>query len=97
MSQTSTLISCTGRITRAELANLPTPPATATHIPIPHSAVVETLAEALSHRHIGVVGAEFALMVKKVIRVRWKSMTGGNLRSFWFATRTRLSSNSKNA
>jgi hypothetical protein len=61
MSETSTLISCTGKITRAELAHLPTPPATETHIPIPHSAVVETLVETLSHRHIGVVGEEFAV------------------------------------
>src|SRR5246500_4859923 len=61
MSETSTLISCMGKITRAELANLPTPPATATHIPIPHAAVVETLVETLSHRHIGVVDEEFAV------------------------------------
>lgn len=61
MSETSTLISCTGKITRAELAKLPTPPATATHIPIPHAAVVETLVETLSHRHIGVVDEEFAV------------------------------------
>ena len=54
MSETSTLISCTGTITRAELTKLPTPPATATHLPIPHTAVVETLMETLSHRHIGV-------------------------------------------
>lgn len=61
MSETSTLISCTGKITRAELAKLPTPPATETHIPIPHAAVVETLIETLGHRHIGVVGEEFAV------------------------------------
>ena len=61
MSEASTLISCTGKITRAELANLPTPPATATHIPIPHAAVVGTLVETLSHRHIGVVAEEFAV------------------------------------
>src|SRR5713226_3877085 len=61
MSETSTLISCTGRITRAELAKLPTPPATETHIPIPHAAVVETLVEILSHRQIAVVGEEFAV------------------------------------
>ena len=59
MSETSTLISCSGKITREELAKLPTPPATETHIPIPHLAVVETLIETLSHRHIGVVGEEF--------------------------------------
>lgn len=45
MSDTSTLISNNGKITRAELAKLPTPPATATHLPIPHTAVVETLVE----------------------------------------------------
>ena len=61
MSETSTLISCTGKITREKLAKLPTPPATETHIPIPHAAVVETLVETLSHRHIGVVGEEFAV------------------------------------
>lgn len=61
MSETSTLISCTGRITRAELTKLPTPSATETHLPIPHAAVVETLVETLSHRHIGVVGEEFAV------------------------------------
>jgi hypothetical protein len=61
MSETSILIAGTGKITRAELAKLPTPPATETHIPIPHAAVVETLVETLSHRHIGVVGEEFAV------------------------------------
>jgi len=61
MSETSTLISRTGKITRADLAKLPTPPATATHIPIPHAAVVETLIETLSHRQIGVVAEEFAV------------------------------------
>jgi hypothetical protein len=61
MSDTSTLISYTGKMTRAELAKLPTPPATETHMPIPHAAVVETLVETLSHRHIGVVGEEFAV------------------------------------
>lgn len=35
--------------------------ATPTHIPIPHAAVVETLVETLSHRHIAVVGEEFAV------------------------------------
>ena len=40
---------------------MPTPPATTTHIPIPHLAVVEGLIETLSHRQIGVVGEEFAV------------------------------------
>jgi hypothetical protein len=49
MSETSTLISCTGRITRAELAQIPTPPSTATHVPIPYAAVVETLVNMAGH------------------------------------------------
>ncbi len=61
MSETSTLISYSGRITRAELAQLPTPPATPTHIPIPHAEVVETLSGTLRLRHIGVVSEEFAV------------------------------------
>jgi len=44
MSETSILISCTGKITRAELAQIPTPPSTPTHVPIPHAAVVDALA-----------------------------------------------------
>src|SRR5215472_11288885 len=61
MSETSTLIPCNGKITRAELANVPTPPATTTHVPIPHLAVVEGLVETLSRRHIGVLGEEYAV------------------------------------
>ncbi len=61
MSETSTLISYSGKVTRAELAQIPTPPATATHIPIPHLEVVEILTGTLSLRHIGVVGEEFAV------------------------------------
>ncbi len=61
MSETSTLIPCNSKINRAELANVPTPPATTTHIPIPHIAVVEGLVETLGRRQIGVVGEEFAV------------------------------------
>ena len=61
MSEMSTLISCAGKITRSDLAKLPTPAATATHIPIPHLTVVEGLVETLSRRHIGVVAEEFAV------------------------------------
>jgi len=61
MSETSTLISCTGRITRAELAQIPTPPSTATHVPIPHAAVVEALVKTLSHRQISVLDEELAV------------------------------------
>src|SRR5260370_31025407 len=61
MSETSTLISYSGRVTRAELAQLPTPPATPTHIPIPHVEVVEALIGTLRLRHIGAVSEEFAV------------------------------------
>ncbi len=40
---------------------MPTPPPTATHVPISHLAAVEGLVETLSRRHIGVVGEEFAV------------------------------------
>ena len=61
MSETSTLISCTGKITWAELVQVPTPPSTAMHVPIPHAAVVEALVDTLSHRQISVVEEEFAV------------------------------------
>jgi hypothetical protein len=61
MSETSTLISYSGKITRTDLAQVRTPPATPTHVPIPHVEVVDTLVETLSLRHIGVVGEEFAV------------------------------------
>src|SRR5712692_8030707 len=61
MSETSTLIAYSGKISRTKLAQISTPPATATHILIPHLEVVETLLETLSLRHIGVVGEEFAV------------------------------------
>jgi hypothetical protein len=61
MSEASTLISYSGKITRAELAQIPTPPATPTHQPIPHIEVVDSLVETLSLRHIGVVSEEFAV------------------------------------
>ena len=61
MSETSTLISCNGKITRTELAQIPTPPATATHVPIPHVAVVEALVDTLNHRQISIVDEEYAV------------------------------------
>jgi len=41
MSETSILLASTGKISRKELAMLPTPPATATHRPVPLHVVVE--------------------------------------------------------
>lgn len=61
MSEMSTLISYSGKISRAELAQIPTPPATPTHVPIPHTEVVSSLVETLGLRHIGVVGEEYAV------------------------------------
>jgi len=61
MSENSTLISYNGKIIRAELAQVPTPPATETHQPIAHHRVVEALVESMSFRHIGVVAEEYAV------------------------------------
>jgi hypothetical protein len=61
MPENATLISYNRKLTREELACVPTPDATATHQPIPHHRVVEALVESLSFRHIGVVGEEFAV------------------------------------
>jgi hypothetical protein len=57
----SVLIASTAKLTRQELAAVPTPPATATHRPVPHVGVVEALVETLSFRHIGVVKEEYAV------------------------------------
>jgi Domain of unknown function (DUF932) len=61
VSETSTLIACDGKISREELARVPTPAATATHQPIPHHQIVEALVESLSFRQIGVIQEEYAV------------------------------------
>ncbi len=62
MSETSTLIGYAGRtINRDELALVLTPPATATHQPVPHHEIVQALVETLGFRHIGVVHDEYAV------------------------------------
>lgn len=58
---TSTLISSGGKLSRQQLALVPTPLGTATHRPVPHAEVVEALIETLSFRHIGIVHDEFAV------------------------------------
>jgi hypothetical protein len=60
MSET-TLISSQTRLTREELALVPTPNGIATHRPIPHVEVVNALVETLGFRHIGVVKEEYAV------------------------------------
>ena len=54
------LLSQTGKLTRQELALVPTPAGTATHRPIPHVEVVNALIETLGFRHIGVVRDQYA-------------------------------------
>lgn len=54
------LLSQTGKLTRQELALVPTPAGTATHRPIPHIEVVNALIETLGFRHIGVVRDQYA-------------------------------------
>jgi hypothetical protein len=56
-----TLLSTTGKITRAELAYIPVPESTRTHQPIPHHDIVQALVETLGFRHIGVVKDEYAV------------------------------------
>lgn len=57
----STLLSQTGKISRQELALVPTPPATATHKPIPHAEVIEAIVETLGFRQIAVHAEEYAV------------------------------------
>jgi hypothetical protein len=60
MSETI-LLSLTGKLTRQELALVPTPIATATHKPIPHVDVINALVETLGFRHISVHAEEYAV------------------------------------
>lgn len=57
----STLIAYAGKLTREQLALVPTPPGTATHRPIPHIEVISALVETLGFRHIGVHKDEYAV------------------------------------
>jgi hypothetical protein len=62
MSETSTLIGYQGRtISRQELALIPTPAATSTHVPVPHHEIVQALVETLGFRHIHVTADEYAV------------------------------------
>ena len=53
-------MSQTRKLTRQELALVPTPAGTATHRPVPHIEVVNALMETLGFRHIGVHREEYA-------------------------------------
>jgi Domain of unknown function (DUF932) len=57
----SVLVAYEGKLSRDELALVPTPQATATHKPIPHIEVVQCLVETLGFRHISVLKGEFAV------------------------------------
>lgn len=57
----SILMSYAGKLSREQLAVVPTPSATATHKPIPHVEVVNSLIETLGFRHISVVKDEYAV------------------------------------
>lgn len=46
---------------RQDLKDLSTPEPTATHFPIPHASLVETLAQSLHYRHLEIVGEEYAV------------------------------------
>ncbi len=51
----------TSKVTRFDLASLPTPPATDTFQPIPHTMLIDELDKALSFRHISIVRDEYAV------------------------------------
>lgn len=55
------LIANDGKLTREQLALVPTPQGTSTHRPVPHVEVVNGLIETLGFRHIGVVKDEYAV------------------------------------
>ena len=46
------------RVTRSELSQIHTPPATGTHRPVPHHELVNALEEALHFRHIEITEEE---------------------------------------
>ena len=58
---TSALLSYGDKLSREQLALVPTPPGTSTHRPVPHTEVVGALVETLGFRHIGVVRDEYAV------------------------------------
>ncbi len=49
------------KLTREQLAEIPAPQGTATHHPVPHVEIVNSLLETLSFRHINVVRDEYAV------------------------------------
>jgi hypothetical protein len=55
------VLSSTGKLTRQELALMPTSPGTTTLKPVPHVQVVNALIETLGFRHIGVHKDEYAV------------------------------------
>jgi hypothetical protein len=57
----TTLLSYEGKLTREDLALVPTPAGTATHKPIPHGEVISALVETLGFRHISVIKDEYAV------------------------------------
>ena len=58
---TSALLSYGDKLSREQLALVPTPPGTSTHRPVPHTEVIGALVETLGFRHIGVVRDEYAV------------------------------------
>ncbi len=62
MSETQALLlSKTDKLSREELALVPTPPGTATHRPIPHAEIAQALIETLGFRHINVASDQYAV------------------------------------
>jgi len=51
----------TQKVTRRELTQIETPPATDTFQPIPHARLIDSLEESLAYRHISIVRDEYAV------------------------------------
>ena len=58
---TATLLSKNGLLTREQLRDLPTPPATNTHKPIPHYDLIQALIDTLAYRKIAPVWEQYAV------------------------------------
>jgi hypothetical protein len=62
MQQSQLIAHCgTEKLSRSELAAVPTPEGSSTHRPLPHHEIVEALTETLSFRQISVVRDEYAV------------------------------------
>ncbi len=63
------------RVTRGQLVDFETPPATATWKPIPHATLVSAIHEELAHRNITIVKEDYAVQRKNHMLFGTRSCT----------------------